>query len=184
MLDKRRRFLHAGSLKKVINEFEEDSKLQLLYGDYIVVDENQNMEAKPKISFDFDICLFAYLMIPQPSSFWKKSLYESVSGINTDLNFAFDWDLFLRMGHQLRDHPGSIRHRHDLYSVFRIHPESKSVSQTNKFKSEARFIRDQFQEYRESKFKKIQKRWQLVKALHRFHKERNMIPTGKDKRKA
>lgn len=173
-----------GVLDKVVKEFTSDTNMQFLYGDYLIIDEHGKMEAKPKISFDFDICLFAYLMIPQPSSFWRKNLYDSISGIDSKLNFAFDWDMFLRMGKHLAGTPGAIRHEHDLFSVFRLHTTSKSVSQREKFKEEAAIIRNQFPEYRNAWSPSAMRIWHLARALSRYRRERNLIPLGKDKRKA
>lgn len=105
-------------------------------------------------------------------------------GLDTALNYSFDYDFFLRVGWQLRSRPKSIRHIHDLVSVFRIHPASKSVSAQDNFISENELIMRKFKEFPQWKFSKIYRRYQLLQTLARYHKERGMIPTKKDTRKA
>ncbi len=173
-----------GVLAKVHERFAGCAGLQVLYGDYIVLDENGAMEAKPKISFDFEICLLFYLMIPQPSCFWRREIYDRVGGINTGLNFAFDWDLFLRMGDALKDEPGAIVHVRDLFSVFRLHAASKSVSARERFRAERKQIQNQFDYYRNLHFRKFAKAVQIVRTLRKFYLERGFVPLRKDARKA
>lgn len=177
-------YFMPGALEKVQREFKENAGLQVLYGDYIVLDENGRMEAKPKISYDFEICLLFYLMIPQPSCFWSRGIYDKIGGVNPNFQYAFDWDLFLRMGEALQGAPGAIQHVHDLYSVFRLHAESKSVSAQERFREERKQIQNQFEYYRNLKFKKLAKWVQIIRTISRYHRERGVIPTRKDARKA
>jgi len=124
------------------------------------------------------------LMIPQPSSFWRRSLYFDVGGLNMNFLFAFDYDFFLRAGAACRSKPGSIRHVQDLWSVFRLHSESKSVAEMEKFVVENEKIRAQFPEYRNCRLKWIASRYHLARVLSRFHRERGLVPTRKDSSKA
>ena len=49
-----------GALALAVREFEANPKLQLVYGDYILVYPNGRELPKPKISFNFNICLHAF----------------------------------------------------------------------------------------------------------------------------
>lgn len=59
---------------------------------------------------------------PQQGCFWRKSAYDRVGGIDRSLEFAMDFDLFIRLtsvGHSRRI-PGPP------LADFRIHPETKT----------------------------------------------------------
>lgn len=178
-------YFFPGTLRKVGEQFAHDQELDLVYGDYLVLTEEGRFEAKPKVKFDFLICLYSYLMIPQPSSFWSKEMYRSVGGINPKFNYSFDWDLFLRFGAYLKGKRAeSICHNHDIYSVFRLHEASKSVSEKEKFVEERDEIIDQFSQYNPRRFRSLKKKYYLLKVLRNFATERGFIPIRGDRRKA
>jgi glycosyltransferase involved in cell wall biosynthesis len=173
-----------GTLKKVRERFLADERRELVYADYLVLYPDGRLEAKPKISFDFDICLAVFLMIPQPSAFWSRRVYEAVGGLDCRYRCAFDYDLFLRIGRQARGRPAAIEHVHDYWSVFRVHPASKSVAQRQVFREEQRSIRSSFGFPRFRPWRKTVQLYQLARALAAFHAQRGLVPTKKDKGKA
>ncbi|WP_193210820.1 glycosyltransferase family 2 protein [Luteolibacter marinus] len=175
-------FYLPGVLGKVLEITGSNPGVKLIYGDYVVIGQDGLIEAKPKVSFDFDICLYSYLMIPQPSSFWSRELYFDAGGINTKFQFAFDWDLFLRMGRDCA--ADEILHVHDLWSAFRLHDESKSVSAKARFREERGAIQGQFAEFKGGPWEPLLRRWHLLRVLRRFKEERGFIPVRKDSRKA
>ena len=173
-----------GTLAKVQREFDVNPQLELLYGDYSLLYPGGRKVAKPKISFDFSITLHAFLMIPQPSSFWSRGLYEAVGGLNPKYQFAFDYDLFLRFGKYLEDRPEAIRHVHDLWSQFRVHDTSKSVSLQERFMPEYEAILAQFGVPARGLMRDLRKNAALVKTLLRYYQERGFIPVRKAAGKA
>lgn len=173
-----------GTLAKVKREFESDPQLQFLYGDYSLLFQDGRKVAKPKISFDFNISLLAFLMIPQPSSFWKRSLYDAVGGLNPRYQYAMDYDLFLRFGRHLKDHPNAIRHLQDLLAQFRVHEESKSVSLQARFLPEYEAIRTQFGVPARGLAFEVRRKLELFRALLRFRHERGFVPMRKEAGKA
>jgi len=172
------------TLAKVKQEFEADAKLQLLYGDYSLLYRGGRKVAKPKISFDFNISLHAFLMIPQPASFWSRALYEAVGGLNPKYQYAFDYELFLRFGKHLEDHPEAIRHVHDYFAQFRVHDESKSVSLQERFMPEYEAILAQFGVPPRGVMREVRKNLALFRTLLRYYQERGFIPIRKEAGKA
>jgi glycosyltransferase involved in cell wall biosynthesis len=173
-----------GTLKKVRSLFQENEGLELVYGDYFVLQPDGRLIAKPKIAFDFDICLAVFLMIPQPSAFWTRRIYDSVGGLNCDYRLAFDYDLFLKIGRATRDRPDAIRHIHDYWSMFRIHDASKSVREIHGFHEEQKRIRSSFGFPRFWPYKRCIQYYQLARTLIAFHAERGFVPTRKEQGKA
>jgi len=173
-----------GTLRKVRDRFLQSGRRELVYADYLVLYPDGRLVAKPKISFDFDICRSVFLMIPQPSAFWSRRIYEAVGGLDCSFHCAFDYDLFLRIGGAVGNQPGAIEHVHDYWSVFRVHPGSKSVSQRQIFREEQRRIRSSFGFPSFRPWAKTLQLYQLARTLAAFHAQRGFIPTRKDKEKA
>ncbi len=173
-----------GTLKKVRDRFREDGGLELIYGDYFLLQPDGRLIAKPKIAFDFEICLAVFLMIPQPSAFWTRRIYDAVGGLSSDYQFAFDYDLFLKIGRALKDRPDAIRHVHDYWSVFRVHDASKSVREVQGFHDEQKRIRSSFGLPRFRLSRKCVQYYHFVRTLIAFHRERGFVPTRKEKGKA
>lgn len=124
-------------------------------------------------------------MIPQASAFWTRDLHMEVGGLDTSLHYSMDYDLFLRMGALLAERPDAIRHVPDLWSVFRIHPNSKSVAHIPEFRREDEIVRAR---YGLGEIWTV-RRWamrahQRMRAIWRFHRERGLIPTRNEPGKA
>jgi glycosyltransferase involved in cell wall biosynthesis len=173
-----------GALALAEKEFETDSKVQLLYGDYIVAYPDGREIPKPKISFDFNICLHAFLMIPQASSFWRASLYKRIGGLNPEYQYSFDYDFFLRAGYALRDEPGSIRHIQKYLSKFRAHDTSKSVSCIPLFLQENVRIKQPFGISKHRLIRQVRSKYELCRCVWRFWAERRVLVYRKEKGKA
>lgn len=58
----------------------------------------------------------------QDACFWRRTLYERVGGINRDLRYAADYDLFLRFSGN-----GICKYVPQAFSAFRRHAEQKSI---------------------------------------------------------
>lgn len=173
-----------GVLSKMAELFEADLSAKLAYGDYSLLYPDGRLVPKPKISFDFEMCLYSYLMIPQPSSFWRRTVWDAVGGVNPKYHFAFDYDFFLRAASHLAGEPSAIRHVSDLWSRFRVHPSSKSVSQRGRFAAEHEQICRQFGIPDSALQRRTLQCYHLLRVLHRFHRERGFIPTRKEGGKA
>jgi glycosyltransferase involved in cell wall biosynthesis len=173
-----------GALALAEKEFKADPKLQLLYGDYTLTYPDGHEVPKPKVSFDFNICLHAYLMISQPSSFWRASLYKRIGGLNPEYQYAFDYDFFLRAGAELRNEPGSIKHVRKFLSKFRVHDASKSVSRVPLFEPELHRIKLPFGRSKYRPIRKIRTYFELCRCVWRFWDERRVFVYHKEKGKA
>jgi len=169
-----------GALALVARTFAENPQAVFVYGDYYVLYPDGSKVLKPKVSFDFNIALYAYLMIPQPSAFWRREVYEEAGGLNLDLHYAMDWDLFLRIG---KRHPERFIHLSVPLSTFRVHPESKSVSKREAFRKENQFVRGQFTSDPRWR-RKLKEKLYLAKIEWKYLTERGRLVLKKDRSKA
>jgi GT2 family glycosyltransferase len=75
-------------------------------------------------------------LIPQPGALFRRAAFEAVGGLRTDLGWAFDFDLFIRLSKA-----GQIRYIDRTLAQFRWHPESLSVEHRKKSVAEANQVR-------------------------------------------
>jgi glycosyltransferase involved in cell wall biosynthesis len=68
----------------------------------------------------------------QPATFWRRSAYDAVGGIDRSLQFIMDRDLFTRLARRRR-----LARLPELLACFRIHGECKSMRWQNVRAAEA-----------------------------------------------
>ena len=76
--------------------------------------------------------------INQPSSFFKLSVVQGLGGINKDLHYCMDLDLWFR--YLVQYGQKDILLVTDLFAHFRLHDESKTVSLQGKFREEEKLL--------------------------------------------
>ena len=117
-----------GALQAVVNYFRDHPECKWLYGRCRIIDK-EGKERWKWITGYKNSCLkkfsFSKLLrenfISQPAVFFRKDLFEEAGQLNLDLNYAMDYDLWLRFA---RVSPAGVIDK-DL-SSFRRHGSSKS----------------------------------------------------------
>ncbi len=129
--------LKPGSLSSSISVLDQKQEVVLAFGacDYIdshgkIVWENRSGQwAVPLLRFGPDL-------IPQPGALFRRSSFNAVEGLKTNLGWAFDFDLFLRFSKV-----GKLQYLNQTLAQFRWHPESLSVEHRKKSVAEASQVR-------------------------------------------
>lgn len=110
------------ALPRVAEIFLENPELDLVYGDCEMINGADRVidyiKGRPGALAD----LLAWDFIPQPSAFFRRRAWEAVGGLDADLRYILDFDLWIRMllgGTKSRYVPMVL-------SRFRWHGESKS----------------------------------------------------------
>jgi GT2 family glycosyltransferase len=155
-----------------------DPRASLVYGDYEIAYADGRVEQRPKISFDFEICLYAYCMVPQPGSLYRSDMLERAGGIDDSFNYSFDYDLALALSKV-----GHVRHVRYPVSRFLVHPGSKSAKHISHFRSEDEAIRVKHGARRGAVGKAL-RYWHLGRAVQRFARERGYVPVRSTQDKA
>jgi glycosyltransferase involved in cell wall biosynthesis len=87
--------LLPGTLEKVARYFEAHPKVEAVYGNALWIDiDGCPLRAAREMPFSRFIFLHGFNYIPQPSMFWRRSLYERVGGLTPGLHIAMDNDLW------------------------------------------------------------------------------------------
>jgi len=88
--------LLPNALESVARAFGENSSVDVIYGDAYFMDAVGVLESKCPTSKFNDSLLLSTCFLSQPSVFFRRSLYERLGGINKDLHYCLDYNLWLK----------------------------------------------------------------------------------------
>ena len=113
------------ALDKVSECFEKNSELDVVYGDAIhVTAEGFFISYFPPIQ-NFNIKnLTRTCFICQPACFVRRSAYERVGGLNPDLQYTMDWDLWCKLAMA----GAKFHYLPELLAAVRYYPGTKTLS--------------------------------------------------------
>jgi len=111
-----------GALRQIGDYFVTSRHADLLYGDCEMIDGNGRVYDRFNVRSGDIIQLLEENFIAQPSAFWTRRAWERVGGLDENLHYAMDYDLWLRM---------FLKEMSSIYlptvlSRFRYHDTSKS----------------------------------------------------------
>jgi len=119
-----------GAVSKAVTVFKSHSEIQLLYGKAHFTDPSGNIIGSyPTEPFNFQrLAMFNF--ISQPSVFFKRDAFDSVGGLNPRLNYALDYDLWIKIGKRFK-----TTYVPEYLSCYRLHESSKTVDPKQILKS-------------------------------------------------
>lgn len=133
--------LLPGTLEIVRASFEEGPGIDVIYGDMELIDlAGKCFAVHKEIDFDSDILLWTYDYIPQPSTFWRRRIWERSGGLRSEFQCAMDYDLWMRFA----AHDAHFQHVPHVLSRFRVYPEQKNQRLRATSDAEDRRIREEF----------------------------------------
>lgn len=113
------------SVLQVVNYFKNNSHIDIVSGDALILDE-QNRVIRKSYSDHFSLLRYAYdaCVLLQPSTFFRRSAFEKVGGFNIKNERAWDGELWVDMA--LKGMKFVTVHR--FWSGFRLHDSSITAS--------------------------------------------------------
>lgn len=129
-----------GAVKKAVDVLSKRLEVKMVYGKGYVIDAQGNVTGEcPTEPFNIKR-LEMYNYIYQPSAFIRAEVLDTVGMLDIDLKYSMDLDLWIRIAKNFK-----IEYLPEFLSTYRIHPESKTVSQAIVFhKEEAETFRRHF----------------------------------------
>jgi len=112
-----------GTLQTVAEYFSSHPDVDCVYGDIYMIDEHgRRLFLRKSIPFDCRAHLFGGCLVPQPASFFRKTVIDRVGYLDTSLHYNMDTEFFVRCGHE------GIKFGHipQPLACFRLHPASKT----------------------------------------------------------
>lgn len=96
----------------------------LVYGHAEFIDRDGNLVGHHAQSpWDLDQLINRTDDIPQPSTFFRREAYLAVGGLDRDLHYCMDYDLWIRLG---RRYP--VKQLPDVLARMRLYPGTKTSS--------------------------------------------------------
>jgi glycosyltransferase involved in cell wall biosynthesis len=135
--------LLENSLQTAANYFLENPTISLIHGKTKTFGEGYEDKITAGFHSDLSVDYFTHMCFPQPSSFFKRNIFESQSYevsnqdtnyknlVDESLHYCMDYDLLLRTVLNC-----DILKVDELFSAYRMHPASKTVSDWSKFEVE------------------------------------------------
>jgi glycosyltransferase involved in cell wall biosynthesis len=117
--------LLPGALATVSDFFVAHPEVDVVYGDALWIDrDGRFIRCKREMSFSRFVMLHDHNYIAQPSTFWRRRIYDAVGGLDTRFKLAMDADLWERFSRKTK-----IVHIPHYLSCARSYPEQRTSSQ-------------------------------------------------------
>jgi glycosyltransferase involved in cell wall biosynthesis len=111
-----------GALQSVAGIFNDSPETGLVYGDANYCNSEGTAIGRYRTEeFDYDkLAWFNYIC--QPSTFFRKKVFDAVGGLDATLHFAMDYDLWVRIGKHF-----TCYYLPEFLSMYRLHESSKTI---------------------------------------------------------
>ena len=129
-----------GTLREVAETFVEHPDWQVVYGDSFWIDaDSRPLSFKREIPYHRFIWMYDHNYLPQPSTFWRRGIYERVGGLDLRWDLTMDADLWARFAEHT-----TLHHVPCAWSRMRYYPEQKNTRLRARSDEEDILIRDRY----------------------------------------
>lgn len=116
--------LAPDAVERAVQVLQSHKDAVMVYGNRVCIDEEgQLLYFRPNMPW-LSRTPYISMTIGQESCFWRREAYQAVGGMNTDIKFGIDYDLFSKFAQK-----GAIVHAGDIWGFFRKHRMSKTMTQ-------------------------------------------------------
>lgn len=130
-----------GSLPYVAEFFTQHPDVDVVYGDYHLIDPaGRILLRKQEIPFDYNILLFGLNYISQPTTFFRRQVFERAGYLDETLHFGLDWEYWLR----LASYGAKFAHVPQYLAATRWHQAAKTLAAPPEMFMEHQLIRDRY----------------------------------------
>ncbi|MBY0053475.1 glycosyltransferase [Brevibacillus agri] len=112
-----------GAVAKAINALTAHPHWAMVYGNALHINaEDKITSVYPTKPFSRQ-ALFLFCIICQPSAFVRKEVFQAVGGVDENLHYCMDYDLWMRISKSY-----AVGHIQDFLAASRLHPACKSIA--------------------------------------------------------
>lgn len=130
--------LLPGALATVAQTFSRSRDIQMTYGNIVVINEwNQMQHICIQTPACFETLFYGGQIINQEAVFWTRDLFNRAGGLNRQLQYALDYDLWTRMSRLTAPH-----YIPRILAAFRQHPSQKT-RHMDRYEYEKRLVQHQ-----------------------------------------
>jgi glycosyltransferase involved in cell wall biosynthesis len=122
----------------VVRAFEENPDVDIVYGDYLMVDAvGTVLKIRREIEFNAFVLLYhRVLYIPTTATFFRRRVFDEGNWLDETLQYAMDLEFFIR----LSERGYRFKHIPQLLADFRMQPNSKTCSYPDRQRMEHRKV--------------------------------------------
>jgi glycosyltransferase involved in cell wall biosynthesis len=149
--------------------FNQNPDLDVVYGDYHLIDSRERVLLRKKeIPFDYNILLYGLDYISQPTVFFRRRMIETFGYLDESLHYGLDWEYWLRLargGAQF----GLLA---QYLAATRLHTEAKTVQAPAQMLAEHQRIRSMYWDRHRFASKKQQRIYEwLLNKMYRLKRQ-------------
>ncbi len=131
-----------GTLQRVSEAYSADPTGEWWIGNTFMINHQNHVTIRWYArSTNLQKLLYSGMTAAQPSTFWRRDKYFEYGGLDTEMQFSFDYDLNIRFAQ--RTDPIYID---EFLSAFRFHPESKTSTLKDVWRRENQLLWDRYSE--------------------------------------
>jgi glycosyltransferase involved in cell wall biosynthesis len=124
--------LRPGSLQIVASHFSSiGENIGLIHGGAVIFESTKTNETRFTYQTPTKEAYLSGMVFPQPAAFFRRSVLDKAGSINETLHYGMDYDLFQRMALIC-----SFLPINEVLAKYRLHQQSKSVAENNRFISD------------------------------------------------
>jgi glycosyltransferase involved in cell wall biosynthesis len=124
------------TFNEISNLYKKNPDCMIFTGDISLIDTNGIITKRLKyITPNYFYLVSIGMVMASQSTFWKKIIHNEVGFLDIRLNFSFDYEWFIRITKKYK-----VVHINKVLGYFRLHNESKSHLEKNKFDQENDFL--------------------------------------------
>jgi glycosyltransferase involved in cell wall biosynthesis len=128
---------YPGAVREAVEYLLAHPETALVYSDFMEIEADDRERARVQtLAFDLERMLNMGNLIPQPSTLFRRLVFERAGYLNPDYRYAMDYDYWIRIAQS-----GLRLDRVDkCWSGFRLHGNSKTISESSRAWREHRRI--------------------------------------------
>lgn len=123
-----------GCFEHVVRTFEDNPEIDIVYGDYRIVNElGEAIKIRREIEFSEFVLLYHHVLyIPTTATFFRRRIFEEGNWLDEKLRYAMDLEFFIRLSKR----GYRFMHIAKVLADFRLQPNSKTCSSPDRQRTE------------------------------------------------
>lgn len=112
-----------GAVTAAVEAFAADPALDLVYGQAVFIDRaGRSLDSiRRGAEWSVDNLINSTNFVQQPAAFFRRTAFEALGGLDVDLHYVMDYDLWIRLGSH-----GRVRYLPEVMAEVRMHAETKT----------------------------------------------------------
>ncbi len=154
-----------GALHRVADLFRQHPEISVVYGDYYLIDEQGKvLLQKKEIPFDYNILLYGLDYISQPTTFFRRQVFDQVGYLDEKLHYGLDWEYWLRIA----SYGGQFAHISHYLAATRLHVAAKTLVAPPEMFTEHQAIRNRY--WNKRKFQSFRRQQLYAAGLNKVYR--------------